>query len=237
MIPGSQTQATQEHSHSIRGTRARDVWPGSLIQVSNHQIFNISYIFYMDKKFFTNKHYNTPGHAHELTFSVYRRRNLFTDIRACEMLVEEIVAARQIFSLKLWAYVIMPNHVHLLLWPMESTYDMGKIVKTIKGRMAKRYIHDLKETGQSYRLDEYRAIEKGITVYRIWQRGGGFDRNLWNAEPIYKSIRYIEANPVRKKLAKRPEEWRWGSAYARVRGAGLLPDESGLPVRMLDVKR
>jgi hypothetical protein len=64
-----------------------------------------------------------------------------------------------------------------------------------------------------------------------------FIRNLWNAEPIYKLIQYIEANPVRKKLAKKPEEWCLGSAYARVSKIGLLPDEFGLPVRVLDVKR
>ena len=94
------------------------MWPGSSIQVSLYPIFNSNYFLNMEDRLFSNKHYNTPGHAHELTFSVYRRNNLFADIKACEILVEEIDTARREFLFKLWAYVIMPNHVHLLIWPM-----------------------------------------------------------------------------------------------------------------------
>ena len=61
--------------------------------------------------------------------------------------------------------------------------------------MAKRYIHYLKEMGQGYRLDEYRAIEKGVTVYRIWQRGGGFDRNVKGFLKMYQKRSFENVPP------------------------------------------
>ena len=43
-------------------------------------------------------------------------------------------------------------------------------------------------------------------IFRFWQAGGGFDRNLWNAKAIHSSINYIEANPVRAELVEYPED-------------------------------
>ena len=69
-------------------------------------------------------------------------------------------------------------------------------------------------------------------VFRFWQAGGGFDRNLWSAEAVHSSIKYIEANPVRAELAKKPEDWKWSSARARKYQEGLMPDDFDIPFLM-----
>jgi putative transposase len=73
---------------------------------------------------------------------------------------------------------------------------------------------------------------KGKIRFKFWQSGGGFDRNLWNAKPIYHSIEYIENNPVRAGFVSKSDEWRWSSAWARKRKCGLLPDELNIPMFM-----
>ena len=73
---------------------------------------------------------------------------------------------------------------------------------------------------------------RGVETFRFWQPGGGFDRNLWNSQAIHKAIEYIEANPVRKKLAVIPEEFKWSSAYARTNDVGVVPDRFDIPVAM-----
>jgi REP element-mobilizing transposase RayT len=113
----------------------------------------------MEKKTFRNRHYNTPGHAHEITFSVYRKQNIFMDKCACEIPLEELGEARKEFSFHIWAYVVMPTYVHLLIWPVKNPYKIEYITKAIKGRM------DI--------LKDYKIIDKGISQYRIWQKGGG----------------------------------------------------------------
>jgi hypothetical protein len=49
----------------------------------------------MPKKLYTNKHYNTSGQAHELTFSVYRRQELFLDEKVCDIFLTELELARK----------------------------------------------------------------------------------------------------------------------------------------------
>src|SRR6516225_4955404 len=60
------------------------------------------------------RRYNEPGRAHELTFSCYRRLPLLSRDRTREWLIEAIQAARAQERFDLWAYVVMPEHVHIL---------------------------------------------------------------------------------------------------------------------------
>ena len=77
-------------------------------------------------------HFNEPGHAHFLTFSCYRRLPLLSKDRSCGWLIEAIQAARGKHGFDLWAWVVMPEHVHLLLWPREPNYCMKAILADIK---------------------------------------------------------------------------------------------------------
>ena len=183
----------------------------------------------MPKKLYKNRHYNTPGHAHELTFSCYRRKPLFNDPEACQLFLEELDRSRKIYSFKLWSYVVMPHHVHLLLWPLRSDYDIGKIMSGIKGIMSKRYRKYILKTNRLMH-DSLLLVVNKQEKFVFWQKGGGFDRNLWNAKAIHDSIGYIEANPVRSRLVTSPEEWHCSSAYTRTYKKGIIPDTFSLPV-------
>ncbi len=52
----------------------------------------------------------------------------------------------------------------------------------------------------------------GVTTFRFWQEGPGYDRNLTEPGTILASIDYIHANPVRRGLCVRGIDWRWSSA-------------------------
>ena len=58
---------------------------------------------------------NTPGHAHELTFSCYHRFQFLKAERTSQWLAEAIQSARVKHSFDLWAFVFMPEHVHLIV--------------------------------------------------------------------------------------------------------------------------
>ncbi len=78
------------------------------------------------------RRYEDPGHSHELTFSCYRRLPLLSRDRTREWLVEAIAEARDRERFDLWAYVIIPEHVHLLIRPRESGYKISRIFWRIK---------------------------------------------------------------------------------------------------------
>ena len=80
-------------------------------------------------------------------------------------------------------------------------------------------------------------IEKGCQKHRFWQRGGGFDRNMWNPKAIYDAIEYIETNPVRAKLVTSPHEWNWSSARVRKRKEGIVPEIISLPIKFTNPQK
>ncbi len=114
--------------------------------------------------------------------------------------MEELERARTEFRFYLWAYVLMPNHVHLLIYPYQDAYNISTILEAIKGRTSKRYGAWLREE-KPERYKRY-LVRIGLNkTFRFWQAGGGFDRNLWNPAAIHRAMDYIEANPVRVNLA------------------------------------
>jgi putative transposase len=190
---------------------------------------------YPEQKHKHLKHYNTPGHAHELTFSCYHHFTYLSDPVACGLFLFELEQARREYDFSLWAYVLMPTHVHLLIWPHMNRYDIALILNSIKGRMVNSYQKFIEEN-KPENLNAFQAFDKSKkrSVFRFWQQGGGFDRNLWTGIAINKSIEYIEANPVRRNLATKPSEYLWSSAYAREKNVGLIPDKFNIPVAMLN---
>src|SRR5438105_3542553 len=86
------------------------------------------------------RRYNEPGHAHELTFSCYGRLPLLSRDRTRGWLMEAIDEARTSERFDLWAYVIMPEHVHILIRPREPGYEISRILWRIKRPVGRRAI-------------------------------------------------------------------------------------------------
>lgn len=177
------------------------------------------------------KHYNMPGHAHELTFSCFHQYAYLSEPEPCLIFLEELEAAKKQFDFYIWAYILMPTHVHLLLYPKKENYSISRILYQLKGKTSTRYrcwiIENMPE-----RFDQFCVISKGKKTFRFWQAGGGFDRNLWNAKAIHYSMTYIEGNPVRGGYVEKPEDWPWSSARARMLGTSLMPDSVHVPMLM-----
>ncbi len=156
------------------------------------------------------KRYNLACHAHELTFSCYRNRNFMSKERVCHWLVESIEQTRVKLDFALWAYVFMPNHVHLLIYPRQKEYSISQILKCIKQPVARKAVAWLKQNN-SAGLKQLETSEK-VQPYRFWQKGGGYDRNIIQLDTLINSVKYIHRNPVRKELVELPEQWYYSSA-------------------------
>ena len=178
------------------------------------------------------KRYNIPGHAHALTFSCFQRQAFLSKDGSRQWLVEAIDRARGKHCFHVWAYVIMPEHAHLLLWPTELEYDISEILNSIKQSVAKRALLHVrcKAPGFLTRMEDRQP--NGKVHYRFWQRGGGYDRNVVEPAAVYQQIEYIHNNPVRRGLCARPEDWKWSAAadYASTGSGPLTIDRESLPM-------
>ena len=158
--------------------------------------------------------HNDPGHAHFLTFSCFHRRQFLTDTRLCAWLAWSIDKARIVHDFDLWAYVFMPEHVHMLIHPRLEAYSISAILRDIKHPVARSLVAHLEKHDPS-RLRRMKARQGRREVHRLWQAGGGYDRNLYQEDAVARAITYIEWNPVTRGLVSAPCGWEWSSARAR----------------------
>ncbi len=113
----------------------------------------------------------------------------------------------------LWAYVIMPEHVHIVLLPRNGV-QISQILTTIKQSTSKRALHWLRQNSPEFLRQMADHQPGGKRHYRFWQRGGGYDRNVRTTRDLHEKIRYIHDNPVRRGLVERAEDWQWSSCAA-----------------------
>ena len=155
---------------------------------------------------------NAPGHWHFLTFSVYRRKQLLVSDWSRDLVCGQLDAARQHLDYDIIAYVIMPEHVHVLVRPRQHEYDVGNFRGMLKRKVADAVRARLLELGRDDWIESLTVTDNGRKKFRFWQKGGGYDENLWSQRPILAVIDYIHDNPVRRGLVQRPEDWRYSSA-------------------------
>ncbi len=137
-----------------------------------------------------------------------------TDERTRAWLMQSIDQARDQYHFKLWAWVIMPEHVHLLLHPEEENYSITRIMQSIKGPFARRVLAEWRNHAPKI-LSRLRVKTGDKVSFRFWQAGGGFDRNMYQMSRVKKAIEYIEYNPVRRGLVSAAIDWSWSSARDR----------------------
>jgi REP element-mobilizing transposase RayT len=100
--------------------------------------------------------------------------------------------ARQLYRLRAW--VIMPNHVRMVLEPRVAMPSIMRWLKGRTGRMANRIL--------------------GRTGTPFWQEES-FDHWVRSAEELQEAIKYVEGNPVKAGLVETGEQWPWSSARFR----------------------
>lgn len=154
------------------------------------------------------KHYDHDGRARFITFSTHHRLPLLTNKRYREIVIDAIRRAREAHKFRLLGYVIMPEHVHLVIVPGLEAH-VGEIVGEIKMRSASAILELIKASGQrvSPRLTVFRnGIEKSV----LWQRRC-YDRNCRSDEEVWEKLNYCHNNPVKRGLVSGPEKWVWSS--------------------------
>jgi len=150
-------------------------------------------------------------------------------------MIDALQLGRRQRKFDLWAYVLMPEHVHLVLLPKEGV-EISQILTTVKQSVSKRAILWLRENAPDFlsRLADVRS--NGKLSHRFWQRGGGYDRNLRSVNDIFEKIDYVHQNPERRGLVASAETWPWSSYHAWETGEDTpIPiDRESLQVLMPD---
>jgi putative transposase len=128
------------------------------------------------------------------------------------LLAESISRALSRQDYHLAAFVLMPEHVHLLVFPGDQSSTIDLLLRAIKRPYSYR-IKRLLEQPESPLLSRLTIRQRpGVSTFRYWQEGPGYDRNLDNTNSVLAAIDYIHLNPVRRDLVDRAIDWQWSSA-------------------------
>ena len=142
------------------------------------------------------KRYQNQGCLHFITFSCFQRRKLLDSVAAREIFEQELERVRQWYGCYITGYVVMPEHVHLLI----SEPERGKL--SVAMQMFKQ-------------ITSRKLRPAGLR--RFWQVRY-YDFPVWTEKNHVEKLRYIHRNPVNRGLVPRPEDWEWSSFLAWVVG-------------------
>lgn len=157
-------------------------------------------------------------HLQFVTARTSRRIRLFLHDALCRAFLAALSQLRRDHPFQLFAYVLMPDHVHLLVRPFDGR--ISGLMQKIKSLSARRLIESLKASGNSGLLAALKKSSPGRKqhVYQTWQ--DGFHAvPLWSAWMIRKKIDYMHANPLRKGLVKSARDYPW-SSFTTFHGLG-----------------
>jgi REP element-mobilizing transposase RayT len=163
-------------------------------------------------------------YAHFLTITTVGWIDLFTRINHRNTIVDSLRYCQKKKGLEIYAFVIMPSHVHLMCRSQDG-FTLSDIIRDFKKFTSKKLVQNITEQPESRRewLLEYFAkacahLNKEMN-YKVWQDG-------YHAEQIigtkftYEKLNYIHQNPVKERIVERPEDYIYSSArnYADLDG-------------------
>ncbi len=134
------------------------------------------------------KRYQQAGDLHFVTFSCYRRHPLLDYAYAKRWFELALEQARRQYDFYVVGYVVMPEHVHLLVSEPERG-TLARALQAMKQSVARRLI---------------------ARNEHFWQ-ARYYDFKVWTRKKRIEKLRYMHRNPVKRGLVEKPEDWLWSS--------------------------
>jgi len=152
----------------------------------------------------TPKHRTASGTSYFITTKCWQCCAVFQVSENADILIDALFHYRDLHAYFLHEFVVMPDHLHLLLTP-SSTTSLEKVMQFIKG-------------GSSHQIRK--AHNQKMQIWQV----GFHDWTIRDANDWQIKVEYIHTNPVRAKLVQRPEDWPYSSANGKF-SVDPIPDK------------
>jgi putative transposase len=160
-------------------------------------------------------------HLHFITGSCFHRLPFLKSARARDRLLTILEQTRLRYRFVVVGYVIMPEHIHLLL----SEPEVGSpstVMQVLKQRTARALLPSWK------RKDRRQGELFGDEPRRAFWQARFYDFNVWTTKKRVEKLRYMHRNPVKRGLVESPEQWRWSSyRFYLLNESGLVKVNEG----------
>lgn len=144
-------------------------------------------------------------HLHFITCSCYRRLPFLRTTRSRDRFLAILEQTRQRYHFVVVGYVVMPEHIHLLITEPEIATP-STVMQVLKQRTARALLPKKTESDPRQRF----LFGEDLPRTPFWQ-ARFYDFNVWTTKKRVEKLRYMHRNPVKRGLVSSPEEWRWSS--------------------------
>lgn len=159
-----------------------------------------------------------PTHPHFVTCTILHWIPIFTRQESVRIIIDCIKFLQQKDNLKVFAYVILENHLHMLV----SSDDLHKSMQSFKQYTAKQILEMLKKENVKTILDQlmfYKKANHKEKTYQVWEEGYQ-PKLIQDDKAMIQKINYIHNNPVKRGYIDEAKQWRYSSArdYEGIKG-------------------
>jgi len=145
------------------------------------------------------KRFQREGDDHFVTFSCYRREPYLASAASKDIFLDSLELARKRHNFEVLGYVVMPEHVHLLISePLEYPVPLSKALQSLKLSVSKR-----------------------LSQRPFWQTRY-YDFNVFTHNKRVEKLKYMHRNPITRGLVEKPEDWPW-STYRHYKSGEPTP--------------
>jgi putative transposase len=138
------------------------------------------------------RHFET-GYSYFVTTVTHERHPIFAEDKICRVLLITVEYFKLILDYKVYAYCIMPDHLHLIIHPI-GKYDLSYIMQMIKGSFARKFNKMNNFNGQ------------------VWQKRF-YDEGIRDTSMLMQKIEYIHNNPIRKNFVILAKDYPYSSYH------------------------
>jgi len=164
------------------------------------------------------RRYDKPGHSHFWTASCYRRLTFFWHDTMKRVVVDALRGLQDRFGICLIAYVVMPEHVHVVLYPHSRGDDRPVPVSQLWHAFKQHVGFHGKECLRSVWRQQGRLWSEPLNVWandpqdkKQIMHTRGYDFNIDRQDTLIQKIEYCHKNPVTRGLVAHPKDWPWSS--------------------------
>ena len=155
-----------------------------------------------------------------ITSTIVEWISVFTKKEYFDIVIQSLSYCRQNKGLKLFAYVVMDNHVHFIA----SANNLSQIMKDFKSYTAREIIKTAQTDDRKWLLNQFEFYKKKYKTdseYQVWQEG--FHPQMIMEEDVFRQkVEYIHNNPVKRGFVEQAEHWIYSSARNYVNGEGCI---------------
>lgn len=154
------------------------------------------------------RHYDHDGRARFITINSHQNLPIFSSVEIRNLIIDRFIERCHQDKVRVLAYCLMPEHFHFVIVP-PLELKIGPFVGRFK-LVTSMEMHNFYLGRSSTLLQRLQAVRDGESRFVLWMRRC-YDRNCRNEKEIQQKVDYCHWNPVKRRLVRSPELWKWSS--------------------------